>query len=483
MRPTSFSRMSDSTSPPTTISKSTEHFDLVIVGTGSANSIISSDFDSWRVAIVENDVFGGTCLNRGCIPTKMFVHAADVAETVRHAHELGVDASIDGIRWRDIRDRVFNRIDPIAEGGEDYRTNRCPNVTVIKGTGRFIGERTIAVTSPSGGQRTIIGDQVVVAVGARPHQPDTDGLHRVPYHTSDSIMRIDEVPKHLAILGGGFIANELAHVFGSFGSRITLIHRSGALLREQEAEIATRFTELVRARPNFDVRLNTTATRVRHDGNFVRLDLSDGSMVTADALLVATGRIPNSDTVHASAGGMEITAGGRIVVDQHQHTTAPGVWALGDVSSPHMLKHVANHEARVVQQNLLATRSGGEMRSVNHDFVPAAVFTRPQLAAVGLTEAQARAAGHDVMVKTQNFGDTAYGWAMEDTSSICKLVADRKTRLLLGAHLLGPHSSILIQQLIQGMAFGQTVDEMAHNQYFIHPAMPEVVENALLGLA
>lgn len=472
--------MNESTFP--TSSDSADHFDLVIVGTGSANSIISSDFDSWRIAIVENDVFGGTCLNRGCIPTKMFVHAADVAETVRHAHELGVDSSVDGIRWLDIRDRVFNRIDPIAAGGEDYRTNQCPNVTVLRGTGRFVGKRTISVTSPSGSERTITGDQIVVAVGARPHQPEIEGLHRVPYHTSDSIMRVDEVPKHLAILGGGFIANELAHVFGSFGSRITLIHRSSVLLRESDAEIATRFTELVSARSNFDVRLNTTATRVRHDGHFTRLDLSDGSMVTADALLVATGRIPNSDTVHAFVGGLDLDAAGRIVVDEHQRTTAPGVWALGDVSSPHMLKHVANHEARVVQHNLLATRSNVAFRSVNHNFVPAAVFTRPQLASVGLTEAKARAAGYDVMVKTQNFGDTAYGWAMEDTTSVCKLVAERTTRLLLGAHLLGPHSSILIQQLIQGMAFGQTVDQMARNQYFIHPAMPEVVENALLGL-
>ena len=474
--------MSDTASPTTTPDEQRDHFDLVIVGTGSANSIISSEFDSWRIAIVENDVFGGTCLNRGCIPTKMFVHTADVAETVRHAHDLGVDATVDAIRWRDIRDRVFGRIDPIAAGGEDYRTNRCPNVTVLKGTGRFVGERTISVRSASGTERTITGDQIVIAVGARPHELETEGLHRVPFHTSDSIMRVDEVPTHLAIVGGGYIANELAHVFGSFGSRITMIHRSDALLRELDVDISSRFTELVRARPNFDVRLNTTADRVRHDGSFFRLDLSDGSMVTADQLLVATGRIPNSDTVAAAAGGVEVTAKGQIVVDEHQRTTAPGVWALGDVSSPHMLKHVANHEARVVQHNLLAQRTGTAMRAVNHNFVPAAVFTRPQLATVGLTEAQARAEGYDVMVKVQNFGDTAYGWAMEDTTSICKLVADRKTRLLLGAHLLGPHSSILIQQLIQGMAFGQNVDQIAHGQYFIHPAMPEVVENALLGL-
>lgn len=458
------------------------HFDLILLGTGSANSIVSSDFDNWRIAIVENDVFGGTCLNRGCIPTKMFVHAADVAEQVRHAHHLGVDASVDGIRWRDIRDRVFDRIDPIAAGGEDYRTNRCPNVTVVKGTGRFTGSKEITVALNSGGEQTITGDQIVVAVGARPHQPDIDGLARVPFHTSDSIMRVDEVPKHLAILGGGFIANELAHVFGSFGSRITIIHRSGALLRDHDEAISARFTELVSARPNFDVRLNTQATRIRHDGSFVRLDLSDGSMVTADALLVATGRVPNTDRVGAADAGFALNKNGTLAVDEFQRTGVEGVWALGDVSSPYMLKHVANHEARVVRANLLAQRQGTPLQRVNHNFVPAAVFTRPQIATVGLSESAARAQGYDVMVKTQNFGDTAYGWAMEDTTSICKLVADRATRKLLGAHFVGPHSAILVQQLIQGMSFGQTVDEMATGQYFIHPAMPEVVENALLGL-
>ena len=458
-------------------------FDLAVLGTGSANSIVTPEFDGWSVAIVEESVFGGTCLNRGCIPTKMFVYAADIAEHVRHAHRLGVDATVDGIRWRDIRDRVFGRIDPIAAGGEDYRVNRCPNVTVFKGRGHFVGDRTIAVRGADGAETLISGDRVVVAVGARPSDPGIDGLSRVPFHTSDTIMRLDELPSHLVVIGGGFIANELAHVFGSFGTRITMIHRGERLLREQDVEISRRFTEIVKARANFDVRLNTTVSRARYDGRLVRLDLSDGSMVSADAMLVATGRTPNSDTIETGLAGLTIDSKGRVVVDETQATSAPGVWALGDISSPYMLKHVANHEARVVRRNLLADRAGTTVRArTDHRFVPSAVFTDPQLATVGLTEAAARAARHDVVVKVQAFGDTAYGWAMEDTTSICKLVADRSSHLLLGAHFMGPQSAILVQQLIQGMSFGQTVDEMATGQYFIHPALPEVVENALLGL-
>ncbi len=465
-----------------------EHFDLIVIGTGSGNSIIGPEHDGWRVAIVEEWVFGGTCLNRGCIPTKMFVYAADVADQAGHSGELGIDTRLDGIRWRDIRDRVFGRIDPISAGGDDYRSNRCPNVTVFHGTGKFVGERKVHVSGLDGGEQTITGDRVVVAVGARSQVPNTNGLSPkgtrplVAFHTSDDIMRIDAIPEHLIVIGGGFIANEMAHVFGSFGSKISLLARRDRLLGFADMDISKAFTKEVSARTNFDVHLKATIESVEGngvDGSGVRVKLADGQVVEGDALLVATGRIPNSDRVDAAAGGLALHTDGRIVVDATQATTVPGVWALGDVSSPHQLKHVANHEAKVVRHNL---SNPDKLKRTDHRFVPSAVFTKPQLAGVGLTEAQARAEGYDVVTKTQRYGDVAYGWAMEDKTSFVKLIADRKTRLLLGAHFMGPQASILIQQLIQGMHAGQTVDQMARDQYFIHPSLSEVVENALLGL-
>ncbi len=457
-----------------TANHSVTHFDLIVVGTGSGNSIISDDMQSWRIALIEEGVFGGTCLNRGCIPTKMFVHAADMAESARHAHEVGIDASVAAIRWKDIRDRVFNRIDPIANGGEEYRSERCPNVTVFKGHGRFVGDRSIEVN-----KQVITADRVVVAVGARPHMPTIDGLDAVPFHTSDSIMRVDDIPQRLVVIGGGFIASELTHVFASYGSHVTMIVRGNALLREHDHEVSAAFTELVAARPNVDVLLQRTPTRIVPTAHGFDLTLDDGTVVSGDTLLIATGRVPNSDSVNAIAGGIDMHPDGRIAVNERQETSAPGVWALGDVSSAHQLKHVANHEMRVVRHNLLNPDSP---RSSDHRFVPSAVFTRPQIATVGLTEHAARAAGYDVSVKKQAYGDVAYGWAMEDTTSFCKLIADRSTRKLLGAHIMGPHSATLIQTLIQGMSLGQTIDEMANGQYWIHPALPEVLENALLGL-
>ena len=464
----------DNGAMPNSSSPSPDAFDLVVIGTGSGNSIISDEMASWRIALIEEGVFGGTCLNRGCIPTKMFVHAADTAEMVRQSHHLGIDATVEAVHWEMIRDRVFNRIDPIAAGGDEYRTHRCPNVTVLRGHGQFVAPKTIDV----GGQ-LITGERIVVATGARPHMPTIEGLDSVEWHTSDSVMRVPTLPRHLVVIGGGFIASELTHVFASFGSHVTMVVRGPALLREHDSDVSGHFTEMVSARNNVTVRLNSKPASVRPTEGGFQLTLADGTVIAGDILLIATGRVPNSDTVAAAAGGLDLHPDGRIVVDGQQRTSVDGVWALGDVSSPHQLKHVANHEMRVVRHNLLHPESP---RSTDHRFVPSAVFTRPQIATVGLTERAARAAGYDVSVKVQQYGDVAYGWAMEDTTSFCKLIADRNTRLLLGAHLMGPQASTLIQSLIQGMSAGQTVDDMAHSQYWIHPALPEVIENALLGL-
>jgi mycothione reductase len=453
-----------------------DHYDLAIIGTGSGNSIVGPAMDHWRIAMVEEWSFGGTCLNRGCIPTKMLVHPADLAEQARHASALGVDLRIEQVRWRDIRDRVFGRIDPIAAGGADYRMNRCPNITVHAGRGRFTGPKRLTVALNDGGESTITADRIVVAVGGRPMIPDIPGLADAGYHTSDDIMRVDDVPRHLIVLGGGFIACELAHVFGSFGAEITIVQRRGHLLMAEDADVAAALTAAFAER--FDLRLNRHVEQVRgRNGESVSVTLDDGSIIEGSDILVATGRVTNIDRIDAIAGGLLTDGHGSIVVDEYQRTAVDGVFALGDVSSPYLLKHVANHEARVVAHNLLHPTS---MIATNHRAVPHAVFTRPQIARVGMTEEEARAAGLDVMVTSQRFGDVAYGWAMEDTTSFCKLIADRATRRLIGAHLIGPHASSLIQQLIQGMVFDQTIDEMARGMYYIHPALPEVVENALL---
>jgi mycothione reductase len=295
-------------------------------------------------------------------------------------------------------------------------------------------------------------------------------------------MRIDELPRSMVILGGGVVAAEFAHVFSALGVTVRVVTRSGRLLRFLDDEISQAFTDL--ARTTWEVHTDAEPVSVRRGGEGVALDLADGTAVTGELLLVATGRVPNSDDLGLENTSVATHEDGRIVVDEHGRTGSRGVWALGDVSSPYQLKHVANHEARIVAHNLAHP---DQLMSFDHRFVPAAVFSHPQLATVGLTETEAREQGYDVTVTTQRYGDVAYGWAMEDTTGLFKLVADRRTGHLLGAHVMGPHASSLIQPVIQalslaGVTGALSAHELARGQYWIHPALAEVLENALLGL-
>jgi mycothione reductase len=457
-----------------------ETYDLAIIGTGSGNTIPDNHYANKRVAICEKGTFGGTCLNVGCIPTKMFVYAAEVAKTIRGAARYGVDAHIDQVRWDDIVSRVFGRIDPIALSGEDYR-RAARNIDVygqrtrfgqVQADGRYL-LRTDA-------DEEFIADQVVIAAGSRPMIPPAILASGVDYHTSDTVMRIAELPEHLVIVGSGFIAAEFAHIFSALGVRVTILIRGGTLLRHCDDTICKRFTRI--ASSKWELRTHRNVVGAAKRGSGIALELDDGRTLNADLLLVATGRVPNADLLDAEQAGVEVE-GGRVVVDQYQRTTARGVFALGDVSSPYQLKHVANHEARVVGHNLQCNWDDTESMAVtDHRYVPSAVFTDPQIASVGLTENQAIAQGFDISVKVQDYSDIAYGWAMEDTTGIVKLIAERGTGRLLGAHIMGYQASSIIQPLIQAMSFGLTAPEMARGQYWIHPALPEVVENALLGL-
>ncbi|MDQ2758257.1 MAG: mycothione reductase [Actinomycetota bacterium] len=458
------------------------HHDLVIIGTGSGNSIIGPEHDGLDIGLVERGTFGGTCLNVGCIPTKMFVLPADRAAEAADTARLGVDIPAGTAHWRDIRDRVFGRIDPISQGGEDYRQH-APNITVYRGTARFTGPMTL----DTGTGVEVTADHWVVAAGTRPRLLDVDGLREADpaagVHTSDTVMRMDDLPARTVVVGGGYIAAELGHVLQSLGSQVTWVHRGEQLLEHLDGEISTAFTDLAVHR--FDVRLHSRVTAATRDGDGWHLTVSgpDGdTVVDAEAVLLAVGRVPNTDLLDAGVAGLPTHVDGRLVVDSQQRTPVDGVWALGDISSEYQLKHVANHEAKVVRHNLAhALGLEPEPRESDHRFVPSAVFTHPQIASVGATEEQLNTAGTSYRCKTQAYGDVAYGWALEDATGLCKVLVDDDTLMILGAHLIGPMAATLVQPIVQAMHFGQRADDVARGQYWIHPALTEVVENALLG--
>lgn len=455
----------------------TEHYDLVVVGTGSGNSVPDEDLDDWRIAVVEQGVFGGTCLNRGCIPSKMFVYAADVAHTVATADRYGVRATLDGVDWPAVRDRVFGRIDPIAEAGRDYRGGR-PSTDLYEADARFVGPRTLQV-----GEVTITGDRVVLATGSRPTVPaELPGLADVPFVTSDEVMRLTERPERLVVLGGGFIGVEMGHVFSSFGTQVTIVTRGDSLVSREDDDVRHAITDLYRDR---GIAVHTVARDVSlaaegQDPVVVTGTAADGDFeVRGDLLLLAVGRTSNADLLDLAAGGVEVDDDGRPIVDECQRTSADGVWALGDLSSQHWLKHIANAEARTVAHNI---RHPDDQRPTVLPNVPSAVFGDPQVASVGATERELVDAGSPYLVSRRDYSSTAYGWAMEDTSSFVKVLVDPDSRLLLGIHAMGPDASLVIQPLIQAMALGTSVDRVAREVVYIHPALSEVVENVLLDL-
>ncbi|MEO7125263.1 MAG: mycothione reductase [Nakamurella sp.] len=461
------------------------HYDLVIIGTGSGNSIPGPEFDHWNIAIVENGTFGGTCLNVGCIPSKMFEYPAEIADGLRGAEKLGIEGHIDRVDWPAIRDRIFGRIDPIAASGKRYREgSECPNITVYTGTGRFTGDKRLSVTLVDGSSAELSADRFVLAAGSRAVVPAIPGLDTVTHHTSDTVMRINEVPRRVLIYGGGYIGAEFSHIFASLGASVTHVTRGQKLLRHLDNDVAQRYTDISAAR--YDVRLSSTITSVKpsptmHDAILAELTGANGMITTVetDLLLIATGRRPNGDELGVRATGVELNADGYVEVDEHQQTRVPGIWALGDISSRYQLKHVANHEARVVKHNLAHP---DEFIAADHRFVPAAVFTHPQVATVGMTEHEALSRGIDVAVARRDYGGVAAGWAREDVAGFCKVLADPATGLLLGVHIIGPEAATIIQPALTAMQFGIPAHELALGQYWIHPALPELLENALLGL-
>lgn len=447
-------------------------FDLIIIGSGSGNSIPNESMDGWNIAIVEGGTFGGTCLNVGCIPSKMLIYPADVIGRAAAAQKLGVAFDPPVVDWPSIRDRTFGRIDTISESGKNWRAN-LPNVTAFFGYARMTGDCTFDIDG-----QTIRGERVVLAAGARPHLPDIDGLAECGFHTSDSIMRIDTLPQHLVVLGAGFIANEMAHVFASYGSKVTVIARGTTILRGHDDDVSQRFLEANRHRIDFRLGCAPVSARPGNtDGSGCVITLESGDEVAGDALLVATGRIPNSDLLEVACGGVEVDADGYVIVDKHLRTSAPGVWALGDLRNPHQLKHLANRDARVVQHNLLHPDS---LISIDERAVPHAVFAQPQIAACGATEQELVAAGTPFVVGRRDFGGTAAGWSMEDEVGFAKVLVDPVARTLLGAHIIGYQAAILIQPLVQGMQCGLTIDQMARDTIYPHPALSEVIENAML---
>lgn len=440
------------------------HFDLLVVGGGTGRDVVlAAEAAGLRVALLERGRIGDTCHNRGCMPSKMLIHSADLADAVSEGPRFGVHARLDRIDFPNIVETVFATLD--AESDEREEALRASDrVHFYQQEGRFIAPKTLQI-----GDQTITADRVVVAGGSRPFVPPLDGLQETPHLTSDEALRLHELPQHLAIIGGGYISCELAHFFGALGVRVTIVEPASRLLSREDQEIAGAFTERYAAR--YDLHLNARVERVSAQAGGARVHLSGGETVDADQLLLATGRRPNSDLLNLAAAGLDLDERGNLIVNAHLETNQPGVWALGDITGVLPLKHVAVRQARHIIQALFHA----DRRPMRYDVIPHAVFSAPQVAGVGLTEEELRAQARPYKVGRWRLADTAMGMALREDGLAKVLAAPDNT--ILGCHILAPNASVLIHEVAVAMTAGGSLDAIVDTVH-AHPALSQLVEEA-----
>lgn len=447
-------------------------FDVIVIGAGSGLEIAAYAAENGlKVTVVEQGPFGGTCLNRGCIPSKMLIHSADVAQTIKESGVFGISTQINKINWQVMMKRVYSFVD--SEAKQIEQGNRhSKNIVVYKTTAKFTGHKLLQV-----GGETITADKFFIVAGTRPSIPKIDGLDTVPYITSDEALRLKKQPREIIIIGGGYIAAELAHFFGSLGTKVTIIQRRSLLMSNEDREIAQRFTEIYQKK--YVVLLETTTNKVYAKGKKVCVEVTtknNKKKITGDTLLIATGRVPNTDLLNVQATGVELTEKGFVKVNEFLETNIPRIWALGDVAGIFMFKHSANLEASYAVQNAF-----GKKMPVDYVAMPHAAFCSPQVAGVGKTEEEVRDAKIPYLKGVYDYKNTGYGKAIEDTTGFVKVLVHKETKQILGCHIIGTHASILIHEIILAMKAKLTVDTIL-NTVHIHPALSEVVQRAFWNL-
>jgi len=453
-----------------------EEYDLIIIGSGAGLNLVEAATNAGlKVALAENGPMGGTCLNRGCIPSKIWIWPADVVRMVEEAALVGVNARVESTDFELVRRRTW---DTVLEEREHIAqaVREDPRVAVINDTVRFVGDRTLASTD-----RTFHAPRVVIAGGARTAVPPIPGIDDVPYYTSETIFDITMLPKSMIIVGGGYKACEFGHFFSAFGVKVTILQRNVRLLPEEEPEISEvvgrRLARHMTVRTGYDIR------EIRRAGDGVQVlgrNRQTGAehQDEAELLLLGTGVRSNADWLDPAAGGVHLNEDGYIAVNEHLETTAPGVWALGDITGRHMFRHTANYESQVVWYNM----NSKEKVYVDEHAVPHAVYTLPTVGSVGMTEEGAKRGNLKYLVGYNLYSQVAKGAAMANTDGLVKVLVEAGTRRILGVHIVGPNADLLVQQTVYLMNAGdQSYLPMARSQ-IIHPSLSEVVAGAFARL-
>jgi pyruvate/2-oxoglutarate dehydrogenase complex dihydrolipoamide dehydrogenase (E3) component len=448
-------------------------YDAIIIGTGQAGPALAARLanQGMTVAIIERGRFGGTCVNNGCTPTKTLVASAYAAQLARRATDYGVE--IDGPVRVDMR-RVKARKDALVERsnrGLEKWLRSLPNTTVYRGHARFTDGRTVSV-----GAETLTGERVFINVGARPYVPDLPGVRQVPYLTNESMMDVDFVPGHLIIVGGSYVGLEFGQMYRRFGSQITIIEMAPRLIGREDPDVSDAIREILAAE-DIDIRLNAKCLALESTpgGVSVSLDCASGApLVQGTHVLLAVGRVPNTDDLGVREAGIETDARGYITVSETLSTSAPNVYALGDCNGRGAFTHTAYNDYEIVADNLL----DGANRKVSDRIPIYGLFTDPPLGRVGMTEAEARRAGRKLLIGQMPMKQVARAREKGETRGFMRVLVDASSKEILGAAILGVGGDEAVHSLVDAM-YGHLPYTVVQHGVRIHPTVSELIPTML----
>jgi pyruvate/2-oxoglutarate dehydrogenase complex dihydrolipoamide dehydrogenase (E3) component len=452
-----------------------DHFDAIIIGSGQAGTPLSTALANagMRTALVERIHIGGTCINEGCSPTKTMVASGRVAYLARRAADYGVNTGPISIDLKKVRERKRHIVDTFRNANQST-IEKTPNLELIFGEARFIGPSTVSVNLKDGGQRSLSAEHIFINAGTRASRPKIDGIDSVPVLDNVSIMELDAVPEHLLILGGGYIGLEFGQLFRRLGSRVTIIQSGNQLLNREDPDIADKVTRILR-QDGIEIACNAKATRLLHESGQIHLDVQRGGSSTTYSgshLLMATGRIPNSDTLNLPAAGIEMDHRGFIKVNNRLETSAKNIYALGDIKGGPAFTHISYDDFRIIRSNLIEKKS----TTTEGRQIPYVVFIDPQLGRIGLSETEALEQKLDIRVARMAMARVARALEVDESRGFMKAIVDAKTNQILGAAVLGLEGGEIMSAIEIAM-MGQLPYTALRDGIFAHPTLAESLNN------
>ena len=450
-------------------------FDAIIIGAGQAGPSLAGRLNDagMKVAIIERDLVGGTCVNTGCKPTKALVASAYAAHQARRGGEYGFSRSDVTIDMPTVAARARKVILDSRKGNEDWLAG-MPNVELIRGHARFDGPKTIAVND-----QRLTAPKIFLNVGARAYTPDMPGLKDVPYLTNTEIIALEELPRHLVIVGGSYIGLEFAQMYRRFGAEVTIIERSDRLISREDEDVSHAVRDIIEAE-GITVRTGVTCIGFskQEAGAAVSIECeTDATPVVGSHVLIAIGRKPNTDDLGLEQAGITTNERGYITVDDRLETSVPGIWAMGDCNGKGAFTHTAYNDFEIVAANLL----DGDDRRVSDRLLGYALYIDPPLGRVGMTDAEAEKTGRPLLYSKRPM--TRVGRAVEkgETQGFMKVVSDAETNRILGAAILGTGGDEAIHGILNMMNADQPVDVLRW-AVPIHPTVSELMPTLLLAL-